>query len=205
MRKRWQVCTICLTGILLNVLSCWALTLKFDKPPGQTHYYKEQVSWLIEQPKDWPECANAYSISSSKTCKEIFQTSSSENYNTLASVEYYGFGWPMLSMDWVSAYSSLEGDSVRNDNPNIISAGIVMPSGLPSHYRGRLPLRPIFPGFYINTILWAVLVWLTILGPGQFKRWNRKRLGKCIACGYEIADLATCPECGSTAEPTAGA
>jgi hypothetical protein len=61
-----------------------------------------------------------------------------------------------------------------------------------------LPLRPIWPGFAINTIFYAALLWVLFYGPGKIRRLMRIRRGYCPACGYTIAPGVgdKCSECG---------
>ncbi len=60
-----------------------------------------------------------------------------------------------------------------------------------------LPLAPIWPGFAINTIFYAAILWLPF-APFQLRRYVRVKGGRCIKCGYDLrGDLsAGCPECG---------
>jgi hypothetical protein len=66
-----------------------------------------------------------------------------------------------------------------------------------------LPLRPIWPGFAINTIFYAAALWVVFLIPGMIKRTRRRFRGLCIHCGYDLRGQTTaidgerrCPECG---------
>lgn len=62
-----------------------------------------------------------------------------------------------------------------------------------------LPLRPLWPGFALNTCFYAFLAWSLIRAPRTLRRWRRRRAGRCIACGYDLKGLAEdapCPECG---------
>ena len=61
-----------------------------------------------------------------------------------------------------------------------------------------LPLRPIWPGFAINTIFYAAMLWLVIPGPFTARRMIRRRRGLCLKCGYDLrgAEHEVCPECG---------
>jgi len=63
-------------------------------------------------------------------------------------------------------------------------------------YAKSLPLKPIEPGFTLNTLLYAVVLYIPFLGFGALKRRRRIRRGLCPACAYELAGLTTCPECG---------
>ncbi len=66
-------------------------------------------------------------------------------------------------------------------------------------YARVLPLRPIRPGFAVNTFFYAAILWLLIPGPFALRRFLRVRRGLCVACGYDLghAQHDTCPECGS--------
>ena len=61
-----------------------------------------------------------------------------------------------------------------------------------------LPLIPIWPGFAINTLFYATILWLVIPGPFALRRLIRRKRGLCVACGYDLshADHDACPECG---------
>ena len=63
-----------------------------------------------------------------------------------------------------------------------------------------LPLHPIWPGFAINTIFYAVILWLLTLGPFTARRMIRRKRGRCIKCGYDLRGNfgggGGCPECG---------
>ncbi len=62
--------------------------------------------------------------------------------------------------------------------------------------RIRLPLRPVWPGFAVNTLFYASVAWVALTAPGSVRRWRRTRRGRCPACGYDMSRLNTCPECG---------
>ncbi len=67
---------------------------------------------------------------------------------------------------------------------------------------GPQPLLPVWPGFVVNTLLFAapwVFALLVMYAAGAARRRYRRRRGRCIACGYDLRGLsgAVCPECGS--------
>ena len=61
-----------------------------------------------------------------------------------------------------------------------------------------LPYLPIWPGFTVNTLFYAALLWLVIPGPFALRRLIRVRRGLCPACGYDLrhGEHEVCPECG---------
>ncbi len=70
--------------------------------------------------------------------------------------------------------------------------------GPPGLLQGRsfLPLRPIWPGFAVNTLFYATILWLLLLGPFVLRRFLRLRRGLCPRCAYQMGESAVCSECG---------
>lgn len=63
-----------------------------------------------------------------------------------------------------------------------------------------LPLKPLFPGFYLDTVLYASLWWAALFWR-PLRRRRRIARGQCPACAYSLAGLPAgadkCPECGT--------
>jgi hypothetical protein len=61
-----------------------------------------------------------------------------------------------------------------------------------------LPLRPIWPGFAINTVFYAGVLWLLFAAPFAMRRRRRIKRGLCPKCGYDLrgSESKECPECG---------
>ncbi len=62
-----------------------------------------------------------------------------------------------------------------------------------------MPTRVYWPGLVFNTIFFGVLFLVMFILPGRARIARRRRLGLCLACGYDLAGLAKCPECGLAA------
>ena len=63
------------------------------------------------------------------------------------------------------------------------------------------PLRPLWPGFALNTIFYAALAWGVWQVPLAIRRRQRRARGECVRCGYALARLpagSPCPECGTS-------
>jgi predicted RNA-binding Zn-ribbon protein involved in translation (DUF1610 family) len=58
--------------------------------------------------------------------------------------------------------------------------------------------HPLWPGFAINTIFYAAILWVLFAAPGAVRRRLRRKRGQCAACGYSLRDITSgkCPECG---------
>ena len=63
-----------------------------------------------------------------------------------------------------------------------------------------LPWHPIWPGFAINTIFYAAILWLFIGGLFALRRFLRLRRGLrrglCPKCAYPMGESSVCTECG---------
>ncbi len=59
-----------------------------------------------------------------------------------------------------------------------------------------LPWHPLWPGFGVNTLLYATLLWLLIPGLVALRRFLRVRRGLCPKCAYPMGESSVCTECG---------
>lgn len=107
-----------------------------------------------------------------------------------------GYGWPMKGF-WCEPHRTI-GSTNRRE---LLSQGGFIKIPL-SSWQGKfprvLPTRIIWPGFAINTIFYAVIVWLLWSSPFAARRMIRRKRGRCIKCGYNLRGdyLTGCPECG---------
>ena len=124
-----------------------------------------------------------------------------------------GRGFPMLSL-WGQAAADnkvvslpdceLEYAILINPNEPLMGSYGNLPA-LNNLYQIRfLPLHPIWPGFAINTIFYAVLVWCITLAPFTARRMIRRKRNLCIKCGYDLRGSSGggCFECGFEQEET---
>jgi hypothetical protein len=70
--------------------------------------------------------------------------------------------------------------------------------------RGTLPYIPIWPGFAINTVFYAGLLWLHCAAPFALRRSRRVRKGLCAKCAYPVGGSEVCTECGQPVTPRSG-
>src|SRR5262245_5810996 len=64
------------------------------------------------------------------------------------------------------------------------------------HRAVYLPWFPRWPGFAINTIFYAAILWLIFAFPFVLRRRQRNKRGLCPACAYPIGTNSRCTECG---------
>ena len=60
-----------------------------------------------------------------------------------------------------------------------------------------LPARPLWSGLLVNTLFYATLLWLLLLGPFALRRFMRVRRGLCPKCAYPMGESEACSECGA--------
>src|SRR6185503_16154436 len=84
-----------------------------------------------------------------------------------------------------------------------VSGGIALRGRLaagPSRDAMVLPLRPVWPGFAANAIVFAAVCWMLFVAPSVLRKALRTKRGLCPACGYDLRGNAAgsnvCPECG---------
>jgi hypothetical protein len=60
-----------------------------------------------------------------------------------------------------------------------------------------LPTRLLWPGFAINTIFYAAIVWGLFAMPFAIRRRWRIKRGVCVRCAYPVGTSSACSECGA--------
>ncbi len=95
-------------------------------------------------------------------------------------------GFPLLSLvGYRYAKRSREVALIRPPSPFA-----VRPSNV-------LPARPIWPGFAVNTLFYAAVLWPLIPGPFTLRGLIRQRRGLCPKCAYPMGESSVCTECGN--------
>ena len=61
----------------------------------------------------------------------------------------------------------------------------------------RFPTEFLWPGFAINTVFYAVILWLLFAAPFALRRRRRIRRGLCPKCAYPVGTSDVCTECGA--------
>lgn len=99
-----------------------------------------------------------------------------------------GFPFPaMTSIHWSEHWDS---------QPSMYQHGLGLPPPNPFTEAKRLPLRPLPLWFAINALVYALsVIFVHAMWCEARERWRAGR-GRCAGCGYELAGLEVCPECG---------
>jgi hypothetical protein len=135
----------------------------------------------------------------------------SEEFLTTDDFSEHATGWPMHSMRSFEAYFYEEGlpDVAQRTTGGVLTLPPRWLPTLPSDgtifspvFGNELPCIPIWPGFYVNTLLYACAAWLVFFAPFTAlrftKRARRQRKGLCLCCGYDLRGSASasdaCPE-----------
>jgi len=121
-------------------------------------------------------------------------------------------GWPCLALyaerHRMRTWSGYYGPMLFGD-PESFGEGIVMPRSLSDwHWSRCLPTQPNWPGFAINSVFYAAILWgggLLSAAPFALRRRRRIRRGLCPKCAYPIGTWGgdACTECGQPVKPRA--
>jgi hypothetical protein len=138
----------------------------------------------------------------------------------------YHAGWPMLGLGWENWGEALV-HGWKGESPTFPPKATVRTEGHPPRsnwwvwgipvqmststqlIRNHRPIRPSWPGFAVNTLFYAAILWPLICGLSVIYRRIirhriRRRRGLCPWCAYPMGESPVCTECGS-ALPVGGA
>ena len=205
-RRLTKLVVFLILGAIVNVAVAWGFAAStglsgvaiFSLPTAQ------EVEWWADHAPDGflkePETSGKTmfeGIGSSNTMIAALEQDSQGFYRS-NQIYLRLVGWPVRCVEgaqWRSqVLPSLKDDRIVNDAALPLSSWVG--SSL-SPWRW-LPLRPIWPGFAINTIFYAAMLWLLTLAPFTARRMIRRKRGLCIKCGYDLrgTEHEVCPECG---------
>ena len=106
-------------------------------------------------------------------------------------------GWPAISVraEWRAPPSKIH---LMHQSVTLISGIETTASPRDGQFdagRFTYPSKPIWPGFAINTIFYAAILWVVFFAPGKVKLRRRRNL--CPACAYPVGASPVCTECGA--------
>jgi len=205
-RKAAPLIVLLIAGATLNVAVAWGRVLVKGSITYSTRYFHDP-DWgskvvAIHQSRGynvvWP---SGHPLYYSPDWIHTFQGRVWWDDESLGPINTGNFaiacGWPMFSLtSWRTAR-----DRDVFSSPGVIQWGIALPSP-PSHPNivwvpPILALKPLWPGFAINTVFYAGVLWVLFCGPFALRRMIRRRRGQCPQCGYPIGQSPVCTECGA--------
>jgi hypothetical protein len=214
--KRWafpiRICVILLLGAIVNVAVAWgcaawypsALYASFDS------WYPTRGSidtWNSMALPTWPDAAFVTELELGfggeppgwillAYDQDPFPGTDFPIRPSLSmSVTWEDYGWPM------SALRAIEwSESSGLGKLKVVKTAYVAVERPSDNRPVRwLPIRPIWPGFAINTLFYAGILWggwLLFAAPLAVRRRRRIKRGLCPACAYPVGDSPVCTECG---------
>ena len=181
------ITTFLVLGAAVNVAVAWACAFSRTECPqyGAEMDAAFRSAWDTRLDNGWPDAPArvTWRISVSHTVVSGHAYDLQSQEPRLYWLDEHRLGWPFRSLSYCS--ESRVGDSYA-----------FVPPGLNPV---RMPLRPIWRGFLLNTALSASALWLAAFGPRLGLRFVRRlRGGLCTRCGYPHGTSQVCTECGAT-------
>jgi len=188
-RRAYKLLLFLIAGAIINVAVAWgcsfsAQTLCADLVNNLTTPNEWRTHWK-HAPTNYGQTGRF-----GTTCR-VWMTTSDDPHAVL---HVFTSGWPCRALGSIVTH---EGSS----NTKSRVQRIELDWRLTGFRDSALPIRPIWPGFAINTIFYAAIVWFLFFAPGAIRRRVRRKRGQCAACGYSLRGASgdVCPECGATA------
>ncbi len=197
-------------GAVVNVGVAWWGAAMMPFWDNSHHRPTEIGPWPIDVPEDWPPSVDG--IANEWALVTWIMVAGEERHSTghnrfapNHNVTVFEAGWPMRSMrTWIMSAPPYEITDERDYEMTMgVDAAKVVPF-FKNRRRLPIPLLPIPLGFTLNTLFYAALLYVPVLGFGALKCRQRARRGLCPACAYDLAGMTTCPECGSAPSPRRG-
>ena len=207
-RRLTKLVVFLLLGAVVNVAVAWGCVLWSGRipDPGPFVDISDPFAWPRDVSADWP-AAQKQTMSRS-WCLTLLLTIAHAPMQAPNPPPGTVLGWGMTVFQAGWPYRALESKHVQVNVtggrvPLDFKPAVTLPANLQflkvneARYR-TLPLRPTWPGFAINTIFYAMLLWLMMFASFSLRRTIRRKRGHCIKCGYDLrgAEHEVCPECG---------
>ncbi len=206
-RRLAQLVVFLLLGAVVNVAVAWGCALwapmVSSGPNSRGEYSKlaPGMPWPRSVPADWPSLhSGSWGVGWVMTTGTFSGNIPEDQAIAEGRPSLYGLSVILLGvpfrtlecqfqMQIYEPYRRIDTMIAAIYSPEIISSSGSM---------GCIPLRPIFPGFAINTVVYAVILWMLWSSPFKVRRMIRNKRGRCIKCGYDLRGTSEggCPECG---------
>jgi len=202
MKKRLIRISLCLLlstvlGVATTVGVAWGLAwLAVWGPPSDSQNFADPRYadlWTEARPAGAPEVPASWTKDSDTFV--IMWTGITSSRGEAEQIDLWTLFW--IESGWPAP--ALEGGEWRVERTQrsfahtakwiIGSAGSFYPIGYPAGNTSALrllPLRPIFPGFLVNTLFYAAIWFGIFFGVAALRRAIRRGRGRCVKCGYDL-------------------
>ena len=207
-----------LLGAVTSVMVAWGLTIRARMLVSSDS--EEHPTWPCATPAGWP----AQPLRERRDRKPGAVMVISDAYTRLEEpshvhilsygITYFEAGWPLRCLSYrrptelaLDAHGLVIGDPWATEpgdwarGLSVHIPGWLEPDDLRRVIAAErlLPVTPLWPRFAMNTLFYAVILWVVLsAGPRMTWRSVRRRRGRCPQCGYDLQhdlDLG-CSECG---------
>ncbi len=189
-------------GAIVNVAVAWGCFLRSQFVGGIETQLSPELSaatWERLSLPEWPDqhgsgqhwsCFGVRRVRVKAGLRPHTFPSGTEVFFARYMTDHKAAGWPIYA---VCSTSWLD-----NENPSwIVSSGLRIPITVDSLPHVDLPCLPLWPGFAINTVFYAVILWGLFALPAALCRKRRLQRGLCSKCAYPIGTSEVCTECGA--------
>ncbi len=189
MKRHLLIIAVCLLlGVVVNVAVAWGCARWSNAGLGRTGDIwptkddppvAAQRIWDRYAQEDWPPFDDYASRSGWGKSVEMLRSIAIVDVGGVTRFRMYFVsqskaGWPLRTFQRGSSINAWERRNVE----------IV------------IPYAPLWPGFAVNTLFYAAILWLLIPGPFALRRFLRVRRGLCPKCAYPMGESSVCTECG---------
>ncbi len=211
-RRLLTIAIFLLAGSVVNVAVAWGCgvlvtdyntlrvqTVEFDNQETFLHFtaFGSELVRQASNPRRWEDIGTpAQAIGPSHRVWGVLRKGRSGSFGM--GVEE-AQGWPARSLRWYRLVGgSLRGGIDLGGVRSYSIDGERWSASFSIYQVGNRTIAfiPIWPGFALNTILYAAVLWLLIPGPFVLRRFLRVRRGLCPKCAYPMGESAVCSECG---------
>ncbi len=199
MKRRLLIIAICLLlGAVVNLAVAWGICSRSEWQLAIGGQPLSEVSWIVGSGGTVPDGATEqHRYAFGEESRWYFDRHAGNGSQLTSNIFaiYAWTGWPLRCFrgGWWFDYESNTANYVDSVQlPHRL--GIAGPWGEPF-----LPKGVVWPGFAVNTICYATILWLLIRCPFALRRilrLLRLRRGLCPKCAYPMGEAAVCTECG---------
>jgi hypothetical protein len=184
-RRLVLILLLLVAGAIVNIAVAWTCALRPDPSVGRVKSVSD-LAWPEGVSEAWQPPPTHYGEQVRFGRSRV--TWMGMDNDGLRVLTRIGCGWPLVAMR--CSRGSDGGPLFWVDAMEINAAGL-------SAAWAGVPLRPVWPGFAVNTLFYAAILWLPF-GAFALRRRRRIKRGLCPKCAYPVGTSDKCTECGAT-------